>query len=68
MDMFCGPTHLPGRRNENRGPRETGFQIGSPDSGPRAALDLYRRRHRLRHRIPFDHRQTRIGIESVYRK
>lgn len=68
MDMFRGPTHLPGRRDENRGPRETGFQNGSSDSGPCAALDLYRRRHRLRHRIPLDHRQARVGIESVYRK
>lgn len=68
MDMFRGPTYLPGRRDENRGPRKTGVQIGSTDSGPRAALDLHRRRHRLRHRISLDHRPPGIGIKSVYRK
>lgn len=68
MDMFRGPTYLPSRRNENRGPRKTGFQIGSADSSPRAALDLHRRRHRLRHRISLHHRQARIGIKPIYRK
>lgn len=68
MDMFCGPAYVPGWRDENRSSRETSFQIGSTDSGPRAALDLHRRRHRLRHRIPIDHRQARVGLKSVCRK